>query len=311
MNSNEALASLQLLVLVAKANGVISEEERAGIQDALEGSSLPGNHTVDSLLAENQTLDSVLAVLQSEEAKHQSFSAAYLLAHADGDCSPEEKVLLEDLQKRWNISSSELADLHNAVMISQGTMAASVGAPSQAIRSTDSQDIIKIHRILASIAGAVPIPIIGEVMVLTAQIRMVSEIGRTYGRSLDKASIKALLATAGLGTGARMAISSLAKLVPGFGSLVGAAGAFVATHAMGQVAIKYFESGGTLTTDSIKSIFKEQKAAGEKEYQASKASIDANKEVAAKMTELGKQLKANTITQDQYDAEIAKLNVTV
>jgi uncharacterized protein (DUF697 family) len=311
MNSNEALASLQLLVLVAKANGVISEEERTGIQDALEGSSLPGNHTVDSLLAENQTLDSVLAVIQSEEARHQSFSAAYLLAHADGDCSPEEKALLEDVQKRWNIPSSEMADLHNAVMISQGTMAASQGAPSQATRSSDSQDIIKIYRILASIAGAVPIPIIGEVMVLTAQIRMVSEIGRTYGRSLDKASIKALLATAGLGTGARMAVSSLAKLVPGFGSLVGAAGAFVATHAMGQVAIKYFESGGTLTTDSIKSIFKEQKAAGEKEYQASKASIDANKEVAAKMTELGKQLKANTITQEQYDEEIAKLNVKI
>lgn len=310
MDSKEALASLQLLVLVAKANGLISEEERTAIQDALEGSSL-GDHTVDSLLAENQTLESVLAVIQSEEARHQSFSAAYLLAHADGECSSEEKEILDDIQARWNIPNSEVTELHNAVMISQGTMAASANAPGQAHRIEDCQQIIKVHRILASIAGAIPIPIIGEVMVLTAQIRMVSEIGKTHGRNLDKASIKALLATAGLGTGARMAISSLAKLVPGFGSLVGAAGAFVATHAMGQVAVKYFESGGTLTTDSIKSIFKEQKAAGEKEYQASKASIDANKEVAAKMTELGKQLKSGTITQDQYDAEIAKLNVTV
>lgn len=311
MESKEALASLQLLVHVAKANGVISEEERSGIQDALEGSSLPGDYTIDSLLAEDQPLESVLAVIQSEEARHQSFSASYLLAYADGECSLEEKALLDDLQKRWNIPDSELADLHNAVMISQGSMGASVNAPSQAHRAEDSQQIIKVYRILASIAGAVPIPIIGEVMVLATQMRMVAKIGETFGRSLDKASIKALLATAGLGTGARMAISSLAKLVPAFGSLVGAAGAFVTTHAMGQVAIKYFESGGTLTNDSIKSIFKEQKAAGEKEYQASKASIDANKEVAAKMTELGKQLKSGAITQDQYDAEIAKLNVAV
>ncbi|KAF0250146.1 MAG: hypothetical protein FD167_447 [bacterium] len=311
MDSKEALASLQLLVLVAKANGVISDEERTGIQDALEGSSLPGEYTVDSLLSENQPLESVLAVIQSETARHQSFSAAYLLAHADGDCSPEEKALLEDLQKRWNIPDSEMVDLHNAVMISQGTMAASIGAPSQTYRSEDAQGIIKVHRILAGIAGAIPIPIIGEVMVLTAQMRMVSEIGKTYGRNLDRASIKALLATVGLGTGARMAVTSLAKLLPGFGSLVGAAGGFIATHAMGQVAVKYFESGGTLSTDTIKSLFKEQKAAGEKEYEANKGTLDANKEIAAKMTELGKQLKTNSITQEQYDVEVAKLNVQV
>lgn len=311
MDSKEALASLQLLVAVAKANGVISDEERSAIQDALEGGSLPGEYTVDSLLSENQPLESILAVIQSEEARHQAFSAAYLLAYADGDYSPEEKALLDDLQKRWNIPDSEMVDLHNAVMISQGTMAASTGAPGLAVRSEDAQEIIKIHRVLAGIAGAVPIPIVGEIMVLTAQIRMVAEIGRTYGRNLDKASIKALLATAGLGTGARMAVTSLAKLVPGFGSLVGAAGGFIATHAMGQVAIKYFEAGGTLSNDAIKSLFKEQKAAGQKEYEANKGTLDANKEVAAKMTELGKQLKANSITQEQYDEEVAKLNVKV
>jgi uncharacterized protein (DUF697 family) len=311
MDSKEALASLQLLVAVAKANGVISDEERSAIQDALEGGSLPGEYTVDSLLSENQPLESILSVIQSEEARHQAFSAAYLLAYADGDYSPEEKSLLEDLQKRWNIPESEMVDLHNAVMISQGTMAASATAPGQATRSEDAQQVIKVHRILAGLAGAIPIPIVGEVMVLTAQMRMVSEIGKTFGRDLDKASIKALLATVGLGTGARMAVTSLAKFVPGFGSLVGAAGGFIATHAMGKVAVKYFEAGGTLTNDAIKSLFKEEKAAGEKEYQASKASLDANKAVADKMTELGKQLKANSITQEQYDAEVAKLNVQV
>jgi uncharacterized protein (DUF697 family)/tellurite resistance protein len=309
MDSKEALASLQLLVAVAKANGVIAEEERDAIKDALADSKLPGEYTVDSLLAENLQLDTILAVLQSEEARHQSFSAAYLLAHADGDCDPDEKAVLDKLQNTWNISESEVDNLQNVLKISQGSVASSLGAPGKAARIEESNDVIKLHRVLAALAGAVPVPLVGDVMVLSLQMKMVVELGRLYGQEMNKTSIKALLGTLGVGTGARMAVSSLAKLVPGFGSVVGAVAGYATTHAVGQVAIKYFESNGTLSAEAMKGIFKEKKAEGEKEYQTNKASLDANKEAADKLTELGKQLKAGAITQEQYNEEIAKLDV--
>lgn len=309
MDSKEALASLQLLVAVAKANGVIADEERDAIKDALADSKLPGEYTVDSLLAEDLQLDTILSVLQSEEAKHQSFSAAYLLAHADGDCDPDEKAVLDKLQTHWNIPESEVANLQNVLKISQGSVASSLGAPGKAARTEESNDVIKLHRVLAALAGAVPVPLVGDVMVLSLQMKMVVELGRLYGQEMNKTSIKALLGTLGVGTGARMAVSSLAKLVPGFGSVVGAVAGYATTHAVGQVAIKYFESNGNLSAEAMKGIFKEKKAEGEKEYQANKASVDANKEAANKLTELGKQLKSGAITQDQYNEEIAKLDV--
>ncbi len=311
MDPKEVLASLQLLVAVAKANGTIAEEEREAIAEALQESKLPGEYTVDSLLAENTSLDSVLAVIQSEEGRKHSFSAAYLLAYADGDYSPEEKAIIDDLKTRWNIPESEVTELNNTLIISQGSITASTGPASQEERLEDSQQIIKVNRILAALVGALPLPVVGDLMVLGVQIRMVSQIGKVYGRELDKVSIKALLGTLGVGTGARLAVSSLSKFIPGYGTVVGATLGFAATHAVGQVAIKYFESGGTLSTDAMKSAFKELKAEGEKEYHASKADLEANKDMADKLADLGKQLKAGTINQQQYDEAIAKLTVKV
>jgi uncharacterized protein (DUF697 family) len=310
MNSKEVLASLQLLIVVANANGVISEEERNGIQDALAGSTLPEEYTVDSLLSENMPLESILAVIQSEEARHQAFSAAYLLAYADGECSPAEKAILDDLQKRWSIPESEIIDLRNVIRISQGTVASSE-EPIQTVHSENANDIIKRWRILTAICGASPIPILSEIAVLCMQISMVLKIGEIYGRRLDKASVKVLLATTGVGTGARVAASALAKFVPGWGSMVGVASAFITTHAIGKMAIKYFESDGTLSKEALKSLFNEEKAVGEKEYQFSKASIEANKELSDKITELGKRLKTNEITQEEYDTKVASLQVKI
>lgn len=311
MDSKEVLASLQLLVAVAKANGTIAEEEREAIAEALEESKLPGEYTVDSLLSETTSLDSVLSVIQSDEGRKHSFSAAYLLAYADGEYSPEEKAIIDDLKTRWNIPDSEVTELNNTLIISQGSITASTTVASQEGRLEDSQQIIKVNRILAALVGALPLPVIGDLMVLGVQIRMVSQIGHVYGRELDKVSIKALLGTLGVGTGARLAVSSLSKFIPGYGSVVGATLGFAATHAVGQVAIKYFEAGGNLSAEAMKSAFKELKAEGEKEYQASKADLEANKDMADKLADLGKQLKAGTINQQQYDEAIAKLTVKV
>lgn len=311
MDSKEVLPSLQLLVAVAKANGTIAEEEREAIAEALEESNLAGEHTIDNLLLETTSLDSILAAIQSEEGRKHSFSAAYLLAYADGEYSPEEKLIIDDLKTRWNIPDSELTELNNTLIISQGSITASTGVPTQEELLEDSQQIIKVNRILAALVGALPLPVVSDLMVLGVQIRMVSQIGKLYGRELDKVSIKALLGTLGVGTGARLAVSSLSKFIPGYGSVVGATLGFAATHAVGQIAIKYFEAGGNLSAEAMKSAFKELKAEGEKEYHASKADLEANKEMADKLAELGKQLKAGTINQQEYDEAIATLKVKV
>ena len=50
----------------------------------------------------------------------------------------------------------------------------------------------------------------------------------------------------GLGTGARLAIANLAKLLPGWGSVVGATTSFASTYALGKVMEKFFAEGGKL-----------------------------------------------------------------
>lgn len=136
---------------------------------------------------------------------------------------------------------------------------AATAAPAEAIdgdaeaAALDTSDVIKNHVIAAMAVGLVPIPGVDMAAMIGVQVRMVHQISGIYGVTLrDNAARATVLSLIGgvlpaaLGTGL---VSGL-KIIPGFGSLAGAAGSSLLggalTYAVGNVFHEHLESQGGL-----------------------------------------------------------------
>jgi len=112
---DEALATLRILVAIARADGSIHTDERKSLAAALESLggdvALPGGLATDRLLDETIDLDAELAVLTSPDAREQIYRSAYFMAFADGSCSKEEQAILDRIAVATEPSAETLAQL--------------------------------------------------------------------------------------------------------------------------------------------------------------------------------------------------------
>ena len=98
VNQQEVLASFKVLVSMAKADGKLLEQEFASLADTFEEIHLPEGVTVDRLLnEEDEPIDTLLTQITSEIAQEMVYQSAYAMANIDGECSSEEKELLEKI----------------------------------------------------------------------------------------------------------------------------------------------------------------------------------------------------------------------
>lgn len=316
LNEAEAVASLRVLVSVAKADGVLHDAERKALAAALEGMDLPGDTSVESMLDAAIDLDAELARLATDEARTEAYRSAYGLAYADGDCSPEEAALLERIRGALGVPEEQRAALE------QLFARAREGAPAEAAHAVKPiadpaeraarirSDVLK-SAVYGAVLGAFPVPglaIASDLAIVALQVGLVRDIGRYYGQVVDKNSARALLYTLGVGTGAWIAVSNLAKLVPGWGSAVGAAGSFTTTYAIGRVMDSYFAKAGQADVEELKKEFKAGQKEGKKAYGEMKEEIAAKAEAnKAALTALNEELKAGRITHEELARRAAEL----
>lgn len=112
--------------------------------------------------------------------------------------------------------------------------------------------IVKNH-IIASIAlGLIPVPLFDLAALTATQMSMLRNLSEHYGVSFDDSGSKALLTSlvgGSLPVLGAVGFSSIAKLIPGIGTLGGSASlsivAGAVTYAIGQTFIMHFEAGGT------------------------------------------------------------------
>lgn len=97
VTQQEALASLRILVRMVWADGVLKDEERQALAEALKGVELP-DVDVDGLLAEQNPLEELLEQVTHPEARSAVYDSAYTMAYIDGECSPEEQALLDQIR---------------------------------------------------------------------------------------------------------------------------------------------------------------------------------------------------------------------
>ncbi|NUP11329.1 MAG: hypothetical protein HOW73_35230 [Polyangiaceae bacterium] len=309
MTDREALAGLRVLVAVAKADGVVKNEEKEAIGAALEGRS----ETVESILETAFDLDKELAAITNQQAREQTYRSAYALANADGECSDEERRLLEKIRNGLSLDAKQSSIMDRVLKETKETVMASAikKVDDPAKRSKEIREDTWKYSVLSAVLGAFPVPglaIATDLAVVALQGKLVRDIGQYYGHTMDKQAVTTLLAGLGVGTAARIAVTNLIKFVPGWGSAVGGASSFASTFALGKIIEKYFERGGKDDIATLKSEFKAAEKEGKKEFEANKAEIAAKKDATkAELDKLNTSLEKGEISQADYEKRAAAL----
>ena len=314
----EALSCLRILVAIARADGTIHNDERKSLSAALESLELPGGMTVEKLLAEKPDVEAELANVTSDEAREQLYRSAYFMAHADGACTKEEQAILDRIAEVTGADRNSLAGLFVTGVGEAGSdpnaraslldAPAAISDPAQ--RASKVLSHVLKYGAVTAVLGAFPIPglaIATDLAVIALQLKMVRDIGGFYGQAVDQKRARSMLLSLGLGTGARLAVSNLAKFVPGWGSVFGAATAFASTYALGKIIDKFFASGGS-EIEALKDEFEVAKKEGKKVYDEQKDTIvESQRSVQPALDALAADLKAGKITQAEFDAKVAAL----
>lgn len=310
---SESLATLRILVCVAKADGVIRDAERAALQAALDGAQLPAGTTVESLLAETVDLDAELKRVATPEARDAVYNGAYGMVNSDGKASAEETALLERIRAGLGIPAERATLLGRVFGEVKDTVAPSgihaIHDPEA--RAKEITEDTRKYAIISAVLGAFPLPgvaIVTDLAVVGLQVKLIRDIGQYHGHHVTREAAKSLLLGVGVGTGARIAVTNLAKFVPVFGSAVGAGASYVATWAIGRMADQYFGSGGKADMATLKAAFKTAEQDGRKAYEQDKAAIEEKKKAhKAAIEALNADVKAGRITQAEYEEKVAAL----
>ncbi|WP_394822620.1 YcjF family protein [Pendulispora albinea] len=313
----EGLAGLRILVAIAKADGKLMDEERNALEEALGEVQLPEGITLDTLLDEPVDVEAQIERIVSPEARRETYQAAVNISMVDGDCDPSEKQILDRLEVAFGLEQprpqTQPSFLSDLVTETKDTI-----LPSHIKRIDDpkkraaevSEDILK-YAIMSAVLGAFPVPgiaIATDIAVVAMQAKLVRDIGQYYGNTMDKKAVGSLLGGVVGGAGMRIAVNNLAKLVPGWGSVVGATTSFATTWGIGKVADRYFESGGTVTAAELRAEFKSAKKDGKTIYNENKESVAAKADrTKATLEALNADLAAQKITQAEYDERVEKL----
>jgi uncharacterized protein (DUF697 family) len=316
VNQQEVLASFKVLVSMAKADGKLLEEEFASLADTFEEIHLPEGVTVDRLLnEEDEPIDTLLTQITSEIAQEMVYQSAYAMANIDGECSSEEKELLEKIgatftnSKLWG-KQEWLENLEKrSAKSSISEQVRQIDDPN--IRAIEVENAITDTCFLNAVLGAFPLPGIAiafDMLIYWNQLDLAQTIGQSWGYDRDNENLrKALFGSLGI-TGTRIAVSNLAKLVPVFGMVVGATTAYASTWALGKVANEYFASGGEMDAFSLRQAFKQAKKEGEAVYKTKADEIAAKKKaIEPQLQLLSEELKAGSITPEEYQEKLKNL----
>jgi uncharacterized protein (DUF697 family)/tellurite resistance protein len=271
LSEQDHKAILSVCVLSAFADGGQDEVERAQIERIVNGFS--GEHldlasTYQDVLGGKQSLPQVAAQLDKPSAKALAYEMAVCVCNADGVLKDSEKQFLESLRQALQLDSST-ANAHQQTaqaLVKQPF----VGAAPPLIGASNDKELDRTILNASILNGALEIMphTLATMAIVPLQMRLVYQIGKTYGYELDRGHIKDFLATVGIGLTSQVFEGFTRKIVGGLtrslaggllggiaGQAAGSAFGFTTTYALGQVAKKYYASGRTLTTEQLKDVF--------------------------------------------------------
>lgn len=300
MTAEETRATLTICLLAAYADGDKYDREREQIKQVAqalaqnEQINLPGLY--QDVLLRRVKLDDVLPRLASDESRQLAYEMAVCVCDADGQTSEQEKAFLAQLRQGLGQATAEIATQAEAlaaaplqVPAAPATveLPASVAAqPAPHPAAVDAlpgataaqrrpgtlgaQDMDRKILNAALLNGAIELlpENLSTLAIIPLQMRLVYQVGQSYGYELDTGHVKDLLATLGVGLTSQYLEEAGRKLL---GGLLGRAGkgllgglgkqavssgmSFASTYALGHVANQYYAGGRTLSTQMLRDAY--------------------------------------------------------
>jgi len=307
MNTEETRAVLTICLLAAYADGDKHDREREQIRQVAQGLAqdeqvnLPGLYQ-DVLLRRVQLAD-VLARLQSGQSRQLAYEMAVCVCDADGQTSPQEQAFLSQLRQALGQAGTEFATQAEAlgaaplkappqaealpVVVPAGqpvphpaAVDALAGGTAAQRRpgALGAQEMDRKILNAALLNGAIELlpENLSTLAIIPLQMRLVYQVGQSYGYELDSGHVKDLLATLGVGLTSQYLEQAGRKLL---GGLLGKAGkgllgglgrqavssgmSFASTYALGHVANQYYAGGRTLSTQMLRDAYQHVMADGQ------------------------------------------------
>lgn len=159
-------------------------------------------------------------------------------------------------------------------------------------QANHANTIIRNHVIWSMGAGLIPV-LIADIFAISAlQLDMIRQLCKVYDVDFKETQGKAIVTSLTTSTLARIGASSLAKMIPVVGSIIGGVTVSVfagaSTYALGEVFKKHFESGGTILDfdpDRLRKYYKEKFEKGKSIAKEYKQEYDATDSAEAPVEE--------------------------
>lgn len=318
-NQQEALASLKVLALIAKADGKLQEEEQIALTEAFKQLQPPPEGvTLESLLAVDEQIDQVLAQITTPEAQAAVYEAAYTMAKLGGT-TPSEQQLLDTIRATFQLKEEvkylESISVEQLQKISLADQVEPVTDTAQ--RDREIRDLILNCSIKTAILGLNPFPRLHLLPILAAYVQtfqMMRDIGAKWGHPKDQDAL-AIFGNISGGFGAfaavfaaRAMVSRIGRFVPFVGSSAAASFWFTQTWGMGQATNQFYARGRQMDAAALKKFFREAKKEGEAGYKAHAEAIAARqKATEPQIKALSENVKAGKITQQEYQVKMQEI----
>lgn len=117
--------------------------------------------------------------------------------------------------------------------------------------------IIHVATVAAGAAGAIPIPMSDVIPIGVIQMAMITSLGKAFDLTISQSAIQGIAGVGMTSYAGHTVFRSVAKLVPGFGSLVGGTTAAVFTEMLGWIiADDFFRMSNGQRPENIQNLDK-------------------------------------------------------
>ena len=289
MTTQEIRSVLTISLLAAYADSDKHAREREEIRRIAEGLSQADEVNLPTLyqdvLLKRTNLAQAIAGLPSMESRQLAYEMAVCVCDADGSTSERERAFLGELHQALGLEQQFAQQtLHDGEAMAQAPLQTAAAAPvaaasavtapaaaaaQPAVRPSTLDEQAMRQKILraATLNGAIELlpESLSTMAIIPLQMRLVYQIGQSYGYELDKGHIRDFLATIGVGMTSQYLEQAGRKLL---GGLLGKAGkgllgglgkqavssgmSFASTYALGHVANQYYAAGRSISAQMLK-----------------------------------------------------------
>lgn len=281
------------------------EEIRRIAEGLVQSSDINLPSLYQDVLLKRTNIGLAVEALQSDESRELAYEMAICVCDADGTTSSKEQAFLQSLRDALGLSKAFVQDtdqqaetlvnapLHAASAIAATAAAANTSGAAQdspsgandaphpdfSLPSTasaarpstlDTQAMDKKILRASIVNGAIELlpESLSTMAIIPLQMRLVYQIGQSYGYELDRGHIRDFLATIGVGMTSQYLEQAGRKLL---GGLLGKAGkgilgslgkqavssgmSFASTYALGHVANQYYAGGRSISTQVLKDAY--------------------------------------------------------